>query len=290
MVSVRPISLPPESFSYFCQKKRIKERKEGRLSLWNQILHPLQKLQCCQMSTFLWPQGNIWPEDSHHMESCSDAVGYENLDPLKRRDSWGWFSKIIFMEAIWRPRRPSILPDRHNHISPSEGMSLRLLVANRGRSSPGNLWICYSSWQTGAWDGTKNTDLEMKRVFWWSCWDYLITWILESEESSQAEVQRKNGGSRRKLKRRPIPSSPSGEYRGGCGPRNAGGLWQVQRGYQRAGEQEPDSRHKSEQARKQAPSSSLQKGTQPPNNLIWTQWDSHDFWHSGLDYNNLVLV
>lgn len=78
-------------FFYFCQKKRIKERKEGSLSLWNQILHPLQKRQCCQMSTFLWPQSNIWPEDSRHVESCSDAVGYGNLDPLKRRDSWAWF-------------------------------------------------------------------------------------------------------------------------------------------------------------------------------------------------------
>lgn len=122
-------------------------------------------------------------------------------------------NKIIFMEAIWSPRRPSILPDPHDHVSPSEGMFLGLLVANHWCSSPGNLWICYSSWQRGAWDGTKDTDLEMKSVFGSSSWDYLITWILESEGSSQAEVQRKKGSSRRKLKHRPVSSSPFGDWR-----------------------------------------------------------------------------
>lgn len=202
-------------------------------------------------------------------------------------------NKIKFMGALWSPRRPSIPPDPRDPVSPSEGMSLGLLVANHWRSSPGNLWICSSSWQRGLCDVTKDTDLEMKRFFWSSRWDYLITWILESEEASQAEVQRKKGSSRRKLKHKTeflFSLWRLTEEAASQGMQMVSGRWKEPSATSRHVNRNPTlTTNQSEQGSGRLPQVS-KKERSPPNNLIWTHGDSRDFWHSELDSNNLVLL
>lgn len=76
------------------EKEKWKEgKKEGRASLLESDATSTPEIFSGKSSvvTFLWSQSNDWPEDSPYVETCSYAVRYWNLEPLKWRSSWTWF-------------------------------------------------------------------------------------------------------------------------------------------------------------------------------------------------------
>ena len=159
-------------FQFFFSKKKKrkngrKERRKEEQASWNHMLHPLQKSSVVKSSvvTFLWSQSNDWP-DSPYVETCSYSVRYWNLEPLKWRNSWTW---------VWIKWYSWKLSEVHAGLHSS-----RHLWSNQPfrRCLLGGSWVTITAPILGTYeyatprsrgdfaDVSKDTDLEMKRLFW----------------------------------------------------------------------------------------------------------------------------
>lgn len=191
------------SFNFFFPKRRKgkwKEgKKEGRASLLESDATSTPEIFSGKSSvvTFLWSQSNDWPEDSPYVETCSYAVRYWNLEPLKWRSSWTWF---------WIKWYSWKLSEVHTGLHSS-----RHLWSNQPfrRCLLGGSWITITAPIPGiyeyATEGTLQMWVKIQILRWkdysglYRC-DSLITWILQSGKSSWLKFRGREGRSKRNLK------------------------------------------------------------------------------------------